>query len=89
MPTVWLKVKGWLLTAGAAILMIASVFLYGRRNGKQRESDRRDAEEKIELVHHIEKRQAEQHSAQEIKNDVNRMSDDDVDKHGDDKWMRD
>lgn len=89
MSVFWLKLKGWFLLAGAALLALASVFLYGRRKGTQDEGTRRDAGEKEKLEQRIEQRQNEQQRVQEVKNDVNRMSDDDIDKRGGDKWMRD
>lgn len=89
MAAFWLKLKGWFLLAGAALLALVSVFLYGRRNGAEGESQRRDAGEKKELEQRIEQRQTEQQKVNEVKHDVDSMSDDDVDRRGDDKWMRD
>lgn len=89
MVAFWLKMKGWFLAAGVALLTLVSAFLYGRRKGTDSESQRRDAGDKHELEQRIEQRQGEQQQVQEVKNDVNSMSDADVSKRGDDKWMRD
>lgn len=89
MSAFWLKIKGWCLIFGATLLTLASVFLYGRRKGSQDEGTRRDAGEKAKLEQRIEQRQTEQQNVQGVKNDVNSMSDDDLDKRGGDKWMRD
>lgn len=81
MLAIWQKIKGWLIVAALFIGGLVTAFYRGRRDGQEEQKNKQTADA---FQQHVE---AEK-KVNETRQQVDSMSDSDVDKRLDD-WMRD
>jgi stringent starvation protein B len=81
----WTRFYGWIVGAGAALLMVAAIYARGRSVGKaieQQKATKRDLTDAQEQAKTI-------HEATNVQAEVSRLPVSDLDQRLRDKWTRD
>lgn len=83
--SIWARFSGWLIGAGAALLMFVTIYARGRSTGKaieQQKATQRDLTEAQEQAKTI-------RETTNVQTEVNRLPVSDLDQRLRDKWTRD
>jgi hypothetical protein len=78
---IWQRIKGWLIVAALFVGGLFTAFYRGRRDGKEEQKQE-------QMVNDFQVHVEAEKKINEARQDVNSMSDDDLNKRTDD-WMRD